>query len=322
MADVLVPDECTLAEALERCCPFHLCRPCDLHAGKKVLAVHYGHGDGGRQRKFFPARIVQPAKGCAGTGNSGAAAVGPGVGLNTYSCQFVGRFAGKGDLQNGTRLEDIQLHERVHKDNFDELLLRRTTIHLREGLHDLGGRVVCVDYPLTLAGLGRESKTILHGGIRIGKSAPDHSRRALENGVVLRRVTIRGSPDAGVHAFNGLPLLMQECSVVECATGVCLFTARGRLENVRIKHCRGSGIVARAGGVVELKHVRPTNRFSEMKVEGNCLAGDASEYGLDSGYSQGKIMIDAGLSQGIISRDNGGGGNWGGQGIRQLEDVR
>jgi hypothetical protein len=314
---IVVPDECTLAEALARCSPFHPCRPGDLRAGKSVLAVHHGRGGGGGRRAFFPARIVLPPTGYDAAAGSAAGA----AGTATYSCQFVGRFAGKGDLQHGTPLDDIQLHERVHKDNFDELLLRRTTIHLREGVHDLGGRVARIDFPVTLAGLGRENKTILRGGLWVGKSAPDHSRRAPEEGVVLRRVTIRGSPSAGVECFNGLPLLMQECSVEECATGVCLFTARGRLENVRVKRCRGSGVVARAGGVVELKHVRPTNRFSAMKVEGNCLAGGAGDYGLDSGYSHGKIMIDAELSQGAISRDNRGGGNWGGQGIRQLKKV-
>ena len=117
--------------------------------------------------------------------------------------------------------------------------------------------------------------------------------------------------ECGVSAFNGLSVILREITITSCSLhGVLIFTALGRLENVRIEKCRGSGLAVRAGGLVKLeKFINHENKFSTMRVNNNCLAGPRPSggtfYGLDVGYSRGVIVLLKPLTKATVSCDNG-----------------
>ena len=82
--------------------------------------------------------------------------------------------------------------------------------------------------------------------------------------------------------------------------------------DIVVNGCGGSGLVAQYGTI----KVSGNN----TKIENNCKDGNSSSYGLNAFHkSSSKIQIVLPLTKESISINNGGGGNWGGNGI--IEQV-
>ena len=156
---ITVPDDCSLSEAIARCSPFHLCRPSDLYLGKQVLARNPTSGN------YYRGEVAAINKG------------------GTYAIQFLSNQGAKtirhdDDDDEGRTLSneegrldacllrDIKLMNKIEKDNFEELLLHRSMIFLRNGVYDLGGRIIDIDAPLDIIG-ENEPRTIILGGFLI-----------------------------------------------------------------------------------------------------------------------------------------------------------
>lgn len=312
---IAVPEECTLAEAISRCSPWHPCRAADLYVGKRVLArLRADTAEFGRDEDnmYCPARIVAV--------NS----------FGTYSVQFV---ATK-DRQEATPLKDIKLEIPVEKDNFDELLENPGTIVVRDGVHDLRGIMVDIDFPVTIVGQS-QGKTIVLGGFRIGGDKARHQSRPSfsvsassssvegHSSVHISHLTIRGSTGSGIYAYNGLSVVLRQCTITDCQRfGVMIFSSCGRLENVQVKSCGESGIACHSGGEIYLSQPPCANKWAKMIVVGNCTKNRACSFGLDAGYANGRILLVRPLSKDQVAYQNQGGGNYCGNTIRQVESDR
>ena len=145
---ITVPDDCTLSEAIARCNPWHNCRPIDLYLGKQVLARNTTTGGG----KYYRGEIAAINKG------------------GTYAIQFVSDHAKTTKNEKSSHaaaaadaeddgmlidassneegrmdacvLRDIKLLNKIEKDNYNELLILKKIIFIRNGIYNLGGRVL------------------------------------------------------------------------------------------------------------------------------------------------------------------------------------
>ena len=158
---------------------------------------------------------------------------------------------------------------------------------------------------------------------------PRHLRvrqQALQpRGVHFAHLTLCGSSGSGIYAFNGLGVTMKECVVTQHERfGVMIFGAvRARLENVQVTQCGESGVVCHSGGQVYLAQPPCAgNKWAKMVVTGNCTKGGATSFGLDAGYASGRILIVRPLCKERVASGNGGGGDWAGNTIRQVESYR
>jgi len=112
----------------------------------------------------------------------------------------------------------------------------------------------------------------------------------------------------GLNAFNGMNVIMRGCTVEECqTTSVYAYKADISCDDLQVIGCGGSGVRASDNATITLSG-QGTN------IQGNVTTGNSSYYGLNADSSSSNIQLVFPLTKEEISTNNGGGGNWGGNG--------
>jgi hypothetical protein len=91
----------------------------------------------------------------------------------------------------------------------------------------------------------------------------------------------------------------------------------GRCTNVEVRQCGGSGVLAYMGGSITLIGAKTT-------VHDNCTKGESGAYGLVVYNANTTIQLVSPLTKEQVSKDNGGGGDWGavfGGDINQIKTI-
>ena len=191
-----------------------------------------------------------------------------------------------------------------------------------------GGDLLKLPKPIKICGQGI-GETILDGfGLGVeGWLAHGGSK---SNGfVVIEDLSIQGGM-TGLHAhcISTKPplhrLTVRRCNVEKCeCNGVNVIHAHISCEDVQVVGCGHSGVIAQDGGTVKFSG-------ENTRIEGNVTGGDddgpgggggnwRGRYGLHAFHDDAKIQIVTPLTKDSISINNGGSGNWGGNGT--IEQV-
>jgi hypothetical protein len=180
-----------------------------------------------------------------------------------------------------------------------------------------GGDHLKLPKPIKICGQGI-GETILDGfGLGVeGWLAHGGSK---SNGfVVIEDLSIQGGM-TGLHAhcISTKPplnrLTVRRCNVEKCeCNGVNVIHAHISCEDVQVVGCGHSGVIAQDGGTVKFSG-------ENTRIEGNVTSGHNNRFGLRTCDSSSKIQIVTPLTKDSISINNGGSGNWGGNGT--IEQV-
>ena len=176
---------------------------------------------------------------------------------------------------------------------------------LVKGRYTYNGQYLKLPKPIKICGQGI-GETILDGfGLYIAGSESNGS-------VVVEDLSIQGGRGSGLHAENGMDLIVRRCKVEKFpGRGVNADNAHISCEDVQVVGCVYSGVFAQGGGTVKLSG-------ETTRIEGNVTSGRSDFYGLHTDDTS-KIQIVTPLTKDTISINNSGGGNWGGKGtIEQI----
>jgi len=173
---------------------------------------------------------------------------------------------------------------------------------------------VKVQIPLSIYGAGRGRTTLVGVGLWIqgNKSFP-------AMGVVeIGDLTIKGGKRHGLTAYRGMDVRMRGVTVENCQChGVGANGADISCDDLQVVGCGLSGVCASSNATITLSGQGTT-------IQGNVTDGDSDlyDYGLYTDSSSGKIQLVLPLTKEQISTNNGGGGNWGGDGtIEQVSRI-
>ena len=194
-----------------------------------------------------------------------------------------------------------RLHE-LHKKSSSKAALPSLLL-IAEGEH-VSERVQ-VNFPISLIGAGREMTTLLFGLKIQGKKS--------EGIVEIEDLTIKGAKGEGLHAYYGMKVIMRGCTVEECGgCGVFAYEADITCDDLQVIGCGRSGVYAYGNATITLSG-------QSTSIQGNVTKGDSDYYGLNAFWSSSSIHLVPPLTKEQISKNNGGGGNWGGKGtIKQI----
>jgi hypothetical protein len=187
---------------------------------------------------------------------------------------------------------------------------RITTIVLGKGDHQIDGRYLEISSAMRIVGRPDvpKEKIVVVGGI--------HFKNWIEGNCHLQHMIIRQAKADGV--LGGSSFTMEDVIVEQCGErGVRAYNdifGGGRLTNVEVRQCGGSGLVASWGAYITLIGAK-------TKVHHNCTKcrdhypysfDERSDYGLEVRYSDvSTIQLVYPLTKEQVSIDNDGGGNWG-----------
>jgi len=195
-------------------------------------------------------------------------------------------------------------------------------LYLMSGTHKIQANYVCIEIPrMKIMGAGRNKTFIRGGGFKIsGKK-----KQGWENRVELSDMTVGLRPylfqqrqgSNGMFGDKGLSFLCKEMTLTYCAySGVRAETTTGRLVNCVVTKCAMSGICCGENALVEVEG-------SLTKVDGNVTSGGEYHSGLktlktdNKKNSMSKIHLLSPLTKELVSTNNKGKGNWGGDGVIQ-----
>jgi len=178
-------------------------------------------------------------------------------------------------------------------------------IMMSNGVHDEGGEYVRINYPVSIIGESREH-CIVMGGFRMNGNQEDD--------VNVSNITLRDSMDNGVWGYNGASVHLVNVSVENSeGTGVFMWgSKRSTMKNCNVSHSKKSGLVVSGGGLMTIDGNGTT-------IHHNCTE-DSGDYGLDTYSSSSSIHLASSLTIEMISKNNGGGENHGGNGTIKSVD--
>ena len=157
-----------------------------------------------------------------------------------------------------------------------------------------------------ISGQGRGLTTLVEFGLMIqGKKS--------EGIVEIEDLTIKGAKGGGLYASNGMKVIMRGCTIEECGEeGVYATEADITCDDLQVIGCGYSGVCAYNNATITLSG-------HGTSIQGNGTKGDSNYYGLKAYYSSSFNHLVPPLTKQQISKENGGGGNWGGDGtIKQI----
>jgi len=196
------------------------------------------------------------------------------------------------------RLEELQGDEES-RGNVPSVLF------IEKGDYGGEGNFIMMKKPLSIIGAGRGMTTLVGIGLRIegNKSA----------GIVeIEDLTIKGVKEDGLCADEGMKVIMRGCSVEDCeGIGVFAEGADISCDDLQVVGCGLSGVWANGTATITLSG-------QGTSIQRNVTNGDSDSYGLDATNSS-SIHLVLPLTKEEISTDNGGSGNWGGDGT--IEQV-
>jgi len=110
-----------------------------------------------------------------------------------------------------------------------------------------------------------------------------------------------------------MKVIMRGCTIRECGgSGVFAGGADITCDDLQVIGCGESGVYASDNATITLSG-------QGTSIQGNVTTGDSGYYGLEASYSSSSIHLIPPLTKKQISKNNGGGGNWGGDGtIKQI----
>ena len=193
---------------------------------------------------------------------------------------------------------------------------------------DLNGKYFLLDKPTKISGQERGKTTLVGFSLLIKGNES-------EGIVEIEDLTIKGGEEYGLYAYKGMNVIMRGCTVEECQkSGVYAYHADISCVDLQVVGCGESGVWAYNNATITLSG-QGTN------IQRNVTKGRSDRYGLHvSNPSSSKIHLVLPLAKEQISTnngggglgefwrkdwigqsptDNGGGGNWGGDGtIEQI----
>ena len=187
-----------------------------------------------------------------------------------------------------------------------------TEIFLENGVHTIEDyydedyekevNIVNINIPISIVGESREH-CIVMGGLKMnGKKEDD---------VNVSNLTLRGSKGNGVFGDNGASFHLDNVSVENSSSGVVVCgTKRSTMKNCNVSHSKRSGLAVRGGGLMTIDGNGTT-------IHHNCTDRNSRYYGLRTYGSSSSIHLASSLTIETISKNNGGGGNHGGNGTIQ-----
>jgi hypothetical protein len=167
------------------------------------------------------------------------------------------------------------------------------------------GDYIIVNKPLSIYGAGRGKTTLVGVGLKIyGKKS--------EGIIEIGDLKIKGGKDAGVFVYEGMNVIVRRCSVENCRhSGVYVQKVDVSCDDLQVVGCGYSGVCVGSNATITL-----SGEGTSIQENGK---ENSDDYGLKTYYSTSKIILVAPLTKEQISSNNGGGGNWGGDGT--IEQV-
>ena len=182
------------------------------------------------------------------------------------------------------------------------LKLRDCEYRVEKG--DLDNGYFVLDKPTKISGQGCGMTTLVGVCLKIqGKKS--------EGIVEIEDLTIKGAKWNGLSAYQGMKVIMRGCPIEECEWhGVCASGADITCDDLQVIGCGESGVLANDNATITLSG-------HGTSIQGNGTKGTG--HGLYAYYSSSSIHLVPPLTKEQISKNNGGGGNWGGDGtIKQI----
>ena len=181
-----------------------------------------------------------------------------------------------------------------------------SVLFIEEGEHRGRRKYVEMKKPLSMYGAGCGKTTLVGVGLHIEGNKSD--------GIVeIQDLTIKGGEWNGLRADEGMKVIMRGCTIEECGyNGVIANKADITCDDLQVIGCGWSGVCAYPNATITLSG-------HGTSIQGNGTKGRSYYYGLDSSYSSSSIHLVHPLTKKQISKKNGGGRNWGGDGtIEQI----
>ena len=171
-------------------------------------------------------------------------------------------------------------------------------------------------------GQGRGMTTLVGFGLKIEGNKSD--------GIVeIENLTIKGAEEDGLssryaiadalcdNGGRGMNVIMRGCTVEDCqGHGVFAAGVDISCDDLQVIGCGRSGVFASSSYKATI-----TLSGKGTSIQGNVTKGNPNEYGLRTSSSSSTIHLVHPLTKEEISTNNGGGGNWGGNGtIDQVDN--
>jgi hypothetical protein len=179
-------------------------------------------------------------------------------------------------------------------------------IFLENGVHDEQGEYVVIDFPVTIIGESKEGCTIIGGLMMKGKKEDD---------VNVKHLTISQSKWSGVYGCRGMSFHLFHLKIEKSErSGVVVsVTKSNTMSNCQVSHSRWSGVRMMHDGLI-------TMNGSGTSIDNNVTSGYSNCSGLSTCYSSSSIHLVSPLTKESVSINNGGGGNYGGEGTIAIVD--
>jgi len=170
------------------------------------------------------------------------------------------------------------------------------------GIHDEGGNYIVINIPISIVGESREHCVVIGGLKMYGK---------IEDDVNVQDLTLCESKYAGVDGYNSASFHLDNVSIENSGSrGVFVSgSQRNTMKNCNVSHSKWSGLVVGSGGSITIDGNATT-------VHHNGVCG-GWVYGMYTYHSSSSILLVSPLTKEMISTNNDGGRNYGGQGTIQ-----
>ena len=180
-----------------------------------------------------------------------------------------------------------------------------SVIFLENGVHDEQGKEVVIDFPITIIGESKDGCIIIGGLEMNGKK---------EDNVNVKHLTISQSKGNGVTGYRGMSFHLFHLNIEksEYSCVVVYDTKRNTMSNCQVSHSKVSGVLVN-GGLI-------TINGNSTSIHNNNTDGFDDAYDLDSINSFSSIHLVSPLTIESVSINNGGGGNYGGNGLIAIVD--
>jgi len=184
--------------------------------------------------------------------------------------------------------------------NIPKLLL------IDDGIHDEVGKIVYIDLPISIIGKSREHCIVMGGLEMNGKKEGD---------INVSNLTLRDSKRHGVFGMQGASIHLDNVSVENSEwNGVYVHrNKRNSMKNCNISHSKRNGLSVWEGGLMMIDG-------KDTTIHHNCTDGYSGYYGLHANNSSSSIHLVSSLTIETISKNNEGGGNYGGFGTIAIVD--
>ncbi len=183
--------------------------------------------------------------------------------------------------------------DRVHRD------ARLTTIIVGKGEHQIDSDYLNIFSTMHIVGDPQvlKEEIVILGGIEFRSGSGDSH---------LQHLTLCQANRNGVFGWSSFTMddvLVEQCEyngVGADGSGVVV-----QCTNVEVRQCRGSGVVAATGASITLIGAKTS-------VHNNCTNLGRNDYGLKVyNFNSSTIQLVFPLTKQTVSKNNGGGGNWG-----------